>query len=72
MGVTDTILFARSIGGAIGVTIFGAIANSILGEGDAASASSATSAAGSAAVLLAVLVVIVWMQCTPVLAQPAG
>ena len=40
--VTRTNLFARSIGGAVGAAIFGAIANSIFGAGDAASLSPAT------------------------------
>ncbi|MBG6055411.1 EmrB/QacA subfamily drug resistance transporter [Salinibacterium sp. CAN_S4] len=76
--VTGTNLFARSIGSAIGVAIFGAIANSIFGEGDAAELSPATITAGSAAVFLAVLAVAVAtviatvaMPRTPVLAQPA-
>jgi MFS family permease len=57
--VTGTNLFARSIGSAIGVAVFGAIANSIFGEGDAANLSPATITAGSATVFLAVLVVAV-------------
>ncbi|MGV8895348.1 MAG: MFS transporter [Rhodoglobus sp.] len=54
--VTGTNMFARSVGSAVGVAIFGAIANSIFGEGDAASLSPATITAGSAAVFLAVLI----------------
>ncbi|MBC7591557.1 MAG: MFS transporter, partial [Salinibacterium sp.] len=57
--VTGTNLFARSIGSAIGVAIFGAIANSIFGPVDASDLSPATITAGSAAVFLAVLVVAV-------------
>ena len=59
VGVTDTILFARSIGGAIGVTIFGAIANSILEPMDAADLAPAAVTTGSTTVFLAVLVVAV-------------
>ena len=57
--VTGTNMFARSIGSAVGVAIFGAIANSIFGAGDAASLSPATIEAGSGAVFIAVLVVVV-------------
>jgi MFS family permease len=57
--VTGTNLFARSIGSAIGVAIFGAIANSIFGKGDAASLSPEVIIAGSTAVFVAVLVVVV-------------
>jgi EmrB/QacA subfamily drug resistance transporter len=57
--VTGTNLFARSIGSAIGVAIFGAIANSIFGKGDAASLSPEVIIAGSTAVFIAVLVVVV-------------
>ncbi len=71
--VTGTNMFARSVGSAIGVAIFGAIANSIFGEGDADSLAPATIISGSAAVFLAVLVValaavvaVVVMPRTPV------
>jgi len=57
--VTGTNLFARSIGSAVGVAIFGAIANSIFGKGDAASLSPEVIIAGSTAVFVAVLVVVV-------------
>jgi MFS family permease len=57
--VTGTNLFARSIGSALGVAIFGAIANSIFGAGDASTLSPAVITAGSAAVFIAVLVVAV-------------
>ena len=57
--VTGTNLFARSIGSAMGVAIFGAIANSIFGPMDASDLSPATITAGSAAVFLAVLVIAV-------------
>ena len=75
--VTGTNLFARSIGSAIGVAIFGAIANSIFGPADATDLSPATVTAGSAAVFLAVLVAAVAtvaataaLPRTPVLAPP--
>ena len=57
--VTGTNLFARSMGSAVGVAVFGAIANAIFGPVDASSLSPATVTAGSAAVFLAVLVVAV-------------
>ena len=57
--VTGTNLFARSIGSAVGVAIFGAIANAIFGAGDAASLSPATIEAGSGVVFLAVAIVAV-------------
>ena len=75
--VTGTNLFARAIGSAIGVAIFGAIANSIFGPADATDLSPATVTAGSAAVFLAVLVAAVAtvaatvaLPRTPVLAPP--
>jgi MFS family permease len=57
--VTGTNLFARSIGSAVGVAIFGAIANSIFGKGNADSLSPEVIIAGSTAVFVAVLVVVV-------------
>ena len=57
--VTGTNMFARSIGSAVGVAIFGAIANSIFASGDAASLSPATVQAGSGAVFFAVFIVVV-------------
>jgi EmrB/QacA subfamily drug resistance transporter len=57
--VTGTNMFARSIGSAIGVAVFGAIANAIFGPGEAADIPTASMIAGSAAVFLAVLVVVV-------------
>ena len=57
--VTGTNMFARSIGSAVGVAIFGAIANSIFGPGDAASKSPEAITAGGGAVFIAVLVVAV-------------
>lgn len=55
--VTGTNMFARSIGSALGVAIFGAIANSIFGATDAPTIPSETIAAGSAAVFVAVFIV---------------
>lgn len=57
--VTGTNQFARAIGSAIGVAIFGAIANAIFGSGDAESLPPATIAEGGGAVFLAVAVVAV-------------
>jgi MFS family permease len=55
--VTGTNQFARAIGSALGVAIFGAIANAIFGTGNAESLPPATIAAGGGAVFLAVTVV---------------
>jgi EmrB/QacA subfamily drug resistance transporter len=55
--VTGTNQFARAIGSALGVAIFGAIANAIFGQGDASSLAPATIAEGGGAVFLAVSVV---------------
>jgi multidrug resistance protein len=55
--VTGTNMFARSLGSAVGVAVFGAIANSIFGPGDIRSIGAATIQSGSAAVFTGVLVV---------------
>ena len=55
--VTGNNMFARSLGSAVGVAIFGAVANSIFGPGDVHSVGSAAIKAGSAAVFIGVLVV---------------
>jgi multidrug resistance protein len=55
--VTGNNMFARSLGSAIGVAIFGAIANSIFGQGDIHSIGPAAIRSGSAAVFAGVLVV---------------
>lgn len=55
--VTGANMFARSIGSAVGVAIFGAIANSIFGAGDIESLDASVIALGSSAVFWAVLVV---------------
>jgi hypothetical protein len=57
--VTGNNMFARSLGSAVGVAIFGAIANSIFGPGDIGSVGPAAIQAGSAAVFTGVLVVAV-------------
>jgi MFS family permease len=57
--VTGNNLFARSLGSAVGVAIFGAVANSIFGPGDVHSVGPALIKAGSAAVFAGVLVVAV-------------
>ena len=56
--VTGTNLFARTIGSAVGVAIFGAVANSIFGPGDAASIPPEAIAAGTAAVFVGVVFVV--------------
>ena len=55
--VTGGNMFARSLGSAIGVAVFGAIANSIFGPGDIHSVGPTAIQAGSAAVFTGVLVV---------------
>jgi multidrug resistance protein len=55
--VTGNNMFARSLGSAVGVAVFGAIANSIFGPGDVHSIGPAAIKAGSAAVFVGVLVV---------------
>jgi hypothetical protein len=55
--VTGNNMFARSLGSAVGVAIFGAIANTIFGPGDVHSVGPAAIKAGSAAVFIGVLVV---------------
>ncbi|OPX09905.1 MFS transporter [Mycobacterium sp. AT1] len=71
--VTGNNMFARSLGSAIGVAVFGAIANSIFGAGDIHAIGPAAIQAGSAAVFVGVLVVaavtavaVVAMPRTPV------
>ena len=54
--VTGTNMFARSLGSAVGVAIFGAIANSIFGPGDIQSIGSAAIQSGAAAVFIGVLI----------------
>jgi MFS family permease len=77
--VTGTNQFARAIGSAIGVAIFGAIANAIFGAGDASSLPPSTIAAGGGAVFIAVSVVAVVtvvaavaMPATPVVRPDGG
>jgi multidrug resistance protein len=55
--VTGTNMFARSLGSAVGVAIFGAIANSIFGRGDIQSVGPAAIQSGAAAVFIGVLIV---------------
>jgi predicted MFS family arabinose efflux permease len=55
--VTGNNMFARSLGSALGVAIFGAIANSIFGPGDIRAVGPPAIQSGSAAVFIGVLVV---------------
>jgi MFS family permease len=57
--VTGNNMFARSLGSAVGVAIFGAIANSIFGPGDIRSIGSAAIQSGAGAVFIGVLIVAV-------------
>jgi len=77
--VTVNNMFARSLGSAIGVAVFGAVANSIFGPGDVHSIGPAAIQSGSAAVFTGVLVVavatavaVVAMPRTPPSRQPAS
>jgi multidrug resistance protein len=54
--VTGNNMFARSLGSAVGVAIFGAIANSIFGPGDIQSIAPAAIQSGAAAVFIGVLI----------------
>ena len=67
--VTGNNMFARSLGSAVGVAVFGAIANSIFGSGDLNSLGPAVVQSGSAAVFVGVLVVAV-ATAVAVLAMP--
>jgi MFS family permease len=67
--VTGNNMFARSLGSAVGVAVFGAIANSIFGSGDLRSLGPAVVQSGSAAVFVGVLVVAV-ATAVAVLAMP--
>ncbi|MCT9870572.1 MFS transporter [Paenarthrobacter aurescens] len=68
--VTGTNLFARSIGSAIGVAVFGAVANSIYANGPSGGPDPHTTVSASSAVFLAVLVSAV-LTVVAVLAMPA-
>ena len=68
--VTGNNMFARSLGSAVGVAIFGAIANTIFGPGDVHSIGPAAIKAGSAAVFVGVVVVAA-MTALAVLAMPS-
>ena len=67
--VTGNNMFARSLGSAVGVAVFGAVANSIFGSGDLNSLGPAVVQSGSAAVFIGVLVVAV-ATAVAVLAMP--
>ncbi|MEU0494527.1 MFS transporter [Mycobacterium sp. NPDC006124] len=67
--VTGNNMFARSLGSAIGVAIFGAIANSIFGAGDIHAVGPVAIQAGSAAVFTGVLAVAV-ATAVAVIAMP--
>ncbi|MET4540119.1 EmrB/QacA subfamily drug resistance transporter [Arthrobacter bambusae] len=68
--VTGTNLFARSIGSAIGVAVFGAIANAIYANGPSGGPDPQTTVSASTAVFVAVLVSAV-LTVVAVLAMPA-
>jgi multidrug resistance protein len=74
--VTGNNMFARSLGSAVGVAIFGAIANSIFGPGDIRSVGTAAIQAGAGAVFIGVLIVAaataVAVVAMPSAAPPAG
>lgn len=68
--VTSTNMFARSIGSALGVAVFGAVANSIYGGSSGGEADPATVISASGAVFLAALVAGLFTVAA-VLAMPA-
>jgi EmrB/QacA subfamily drug resistance transporter len=68
--VTGTNMFARSLGSAVGVAVFGAIANSIFGPGDIRSVGATAIKSGSAAVFTGVLIVAA-VTAIAVLAMPS-
>ena len=67
--VTGTHMFARSLGSAVGVAVFGAFANSVFGEGDVHTLGAATIQAATAAVFVGVVVVAV-VSAVAVIAMP--
>jgi len=68
--VTGAHMFARSLGSAVGVAVFGATANMIFGEGDVHTLGASAIQAGTAAVFLGVVVVAV-VAAVAVLAMPS-
>jgi len=68
--VTGTHMFARSLGSAVGVAVFGAIANTIFGDGDVHTLGASAIQSGTAAVFLGVVVVAV-VAGAAVLAMPS-
>jgi len=67
--VTGGHMFARALGSAVGVAVFGAIANSIFGDGDVHSLGPAAIQSGTAAVFIGVLTVAV-IAAVAVIAMP--
>ena len=67
--VTGANLFARSMGSALGVAVFGALANSYFGEGDVHTLGAAAIQSGTAAVFVGVVVVAV-LATAAVVAMP--
>ncbi len=67
--VTGAHMFARSLGSAVGVAVFGAVANTVFGEGDVHSLGAATIQSGTLAVFIGVLVVAV-IAAAAVVAMP--
>ena len=68
--VTGAHMFARSLGSALGVAVFGAVANTIFGEGDVHTLGAAVIQAGTAAVFFGVVVVAIF-ACVAVAAMPS-
>jgi predicted MFS family arabinose efflux permease len=67
--VSGAHMFARSLGSAVGVAVFGAVANSFFGEGDVHTLGAAAIQSGTAAVFLGVLIVAV-LAAVAVAAMP--
>ena len=68
--VTGTHMFARSLGSAVGVAVFGAIANTYFGDGDVHTLGAPVIQSGTAAVFFGVVVVAV-IAVAAVLAMPS-
>ena len=68
--VTGTHMFARSLGSAVGVAVFGAIANTFFGDGDVHTLGASEIQSGTAAVFLGVVAVAV-VAAAAVVAMPS-
>ena len=63
--VTGTNLFSRSIGSAVGVAVFGAIANAALGPAGAASPAALARASHHVFIAVVVVAAVAWLLVVP-------